>query len=276
MQPFDTHAFFSADRPSRPIAVYPFLYRAAYKQTLVCLLPKAGSSTWTHALLRGATRSINVSHADFVVAQASALTRRITIVRHPQARLLSAWLGKVVHAPQPTTWPTGYNGRGGFATLVSYMINNPSTVYGKPHFSLQRDQCAGKPLGPAPWRVLRIEEIEKWYEPLVCELGISWAVTSGWHFQRLFATSSDGKPVGAEQECMVKTSCGCSIDCERMCPNATSAVHGSFRLTTFHMARFYNPKVLQLTTRYVQPDLDAFFYRPYDPKKPLRDTLLSQ
>ena len=62
---------------------------------------------------------------------------------------------------------------------MSYVWRYPYTIV-NPHFAQQSALCAGTPPGAAPWRVLRIEEVETWYEELVCSLGIAHAVRTGW------------------------------------------------------------------------------------------------
>ena len=263
-------------------AGFSFLYRQNANDTgaLVCLSPKAGSSMWLQALHRGARpgwhdRPMPRRHAMplpwpstvemYHAARASAATPRYAIVRHPHARLLSAWLGKVKNHPQVGTWPVGFAAsqpNRSFEALVSYVWRYPYTIV-NPHFAQQSALCAGTLPGAAPWRVLRIEEVETWYEELICSLGIAHAVRTGW-------TKFDP---ASRIPCMVELACGCSLECARRCQQRGPARHGTFNNADNLMNKYYTPRLVRLVATLVQPDLDAFRYAAWTMGAPLATTL---
>jgi len=77
---------------------------------------------------------------------------RYMIVRHPHARLLSGYLGKVLKRPNPALWPQGYNSSSGFAGFVQ-AVTRARTLDG--HFTLMAHHC-GISTGMS-YRVLRGE-----------------------------------------------------------------------------------------------------------------------
>lgn len=77
---------------------------------------------------------------------------RYMIVRHPHARLLSGYLGKVLKRPNPAIWPQGYNSSSGFAGFVQ-AVTRARTLDG--HFTLMAHHC-GISTGMS-YRVLRGE-----------------------------------------------------------------------------------------------------------------------
>ena len=257
----------------------PFLYRqrANASGALICLSPKSGSSMWLQALHRGASpsgwnRPMTSRHgqpqpwpswfAMYRAALARAETPRYALVRHPHVRLLSAWLGKVrspKSAPRLGLMPIGfaYTNRS-FEALVEHVGRYPESVTRRAHFALQTSMCAGTPPGAAPWRVLRIEEIETWYEELVCALGIAHAVQTGWSKYQV-------KGVAPRLPCMVPLGCGCRVDCGRRCaPHERGrGNHGTFNNADHLMSTYYTPRLARMVTTFARPDLDAFGYAPW-------------
>ena len=77
---------------------------------------------------------------------------RYMIVRHPHARLLSGYLGKVLKRPAPAIWPSGYNASSGFAGFVE-AVTRARALDG--HFTLMAHHC-GISTGMS-YRVLRGE-----------------------------------------------------------------------------------------------------------------------
>ena len=77
---------------------------------------------------------------------------RYMIVRHPHARLLSGYLGKVLRKPTPAIWPSGYKASSGFAGFV-LAVTSARVLDG--HFTLMAHHC-GISTGMS-YRVLRGE-----------------------------------------------------------------------------------------------------------------------
>lgn len=75
------------------------------------------------------------------------------IVRHPHARLLSGYLGKVLKRPSPHLWPPGYNASSGFTGFV-LAVTRARVLDG--HFTLMSRHC-GISTGGMRYRVLRSE-----------------------------------------------------------------------------------------------------------------------
>ena len=78
------------------------------------------------------------SRAEWATLSRGNGTRRFMIVRGPHARLLSGYLDKVVHWPEPTKWPTGFAEADGFGGFVRAAAADPRL---NSHFELQSRQC---------------------------------------------------------------------------------------------------------------------------------------
>ena len=195
------------------------------------------------------------------------------IVRHPLARLLSAYLGKVVRKPAPFMWPLRYNASTGFAGFVS-AVTRATDLDG--HFALMQHRC-DIPRGMR-YRVLRGEELDHWYREFVCALSLSPAVASGW---TQWASTHDSAQDGGTQQCFVKTSdCGCQVDCGGAeCNGSPSGQRTSISrklpaLRTFNnatalMDRYYDRHLAAQANWWAKNDLAMFGYRPWYPGRPL-------
>lgn len=164
---------------------------------------------------------------------------RITIVRNPYARLLSAYLDKVVehgreresrhlfHHLHPdlgalngstlnfVQWARK-NPVAGFDVFVRVLANYSDRLSAKgtapplnAHFRQQTSCNAGETschLSGGYAHVLRIEEEHKWFLPLIRSLSMEPAMTSGWK-----VTSSYYKPQRPQQDCFyAPDGCSCS------------------------------------------------------------------
>lgn len=196
------------------------------------------------------------------------------IVRHPHARLLSSYLGKVVRKPTPEFWPDGYNASSGFSGFVR-AVTRADTL--NSHFSLMSGRC-GLPRGMS-YRYLREEELNAWYRELVCALSLTATVSSGW--SQFKSTHGPGER-GAKQTCFVKTpDCRCKVDCDGpKCNRAppTSkwsaaapdvAVHGTFNNATSLMDKYFDHALATKVNAWARRDLQLFGYRPWLPGRPL-------
>jgi hypothetical protein len=199
---------------------------------------------------------------------------RFAIVRHPITRLLSGWLGKVVAGRGRTrrSWPLRFVPQGPlnqtFGAFVRHVVDHPRLVQLNRHFSLQSAQCAGTRPGARAWRILRIEEVGLWYEDVVCALGLSAVVDHGWE---TFATTRPVTPARAGrtrdhgQACMVRTTCGCRVDCARRCNRAhdRAVEHASFNDAYAQLSRYYTPALVGVVNWWAAPDYAAFRYAPW-------------
>ena len=264
----------------------------AGNHALICLTAKAGSSAWLFALhmahderrFRNGSRFLIKAHnqrlPDAVVpmpierAYAAPEVPRFAIVRHPITRLLSGWLGKVVasHGRTRRALPLRFVPHGPpnktFAAFVAHVVGQPGLVRLNGHFNLQSAQCAGTRPGVRPWRVLRAEEVSAWYEDVVCALGLAGVVGHGWEaFATTRLTSGvarSGRARNRGQACMVRTACGCRVDCARRCNAGSGGVeHVSFNNAHLHVARYYTPTLAKQVNRWAARDYAAFRYAPW-------------
>jgi len=270
----------------------PFIYRApeADDTSVLCLMHKAGSSTWKLALLKaigadgfpdgdglfqttphGAVLPFETpSEAEWARLSHGSSTRRFMIVRSPHTRLLSGYLDKVVHWPKPQLWPAGFAEVDGFGGFVRAVVADPHL---NGHFELQSQQC-GLPEG-IRYEYLRLEEEAEWYARLACELRIEAALTRGW------ATPSTWNHGGSA--CFAESSCGCELSCDHASraplPCATTGVAGATEATaqlsatsTFHatgsealLSRYYTVELAELVNRWAANDLETFGYDAWLP-----------
>ena len=271
----------------------PFIYRAhkADDTAVLCLTQKAGSSTWKLALLKaigaagfpdgdglfrttphGAVLPFETpSEAEWSRLTTGSSTRRFMIVRGPHARLLSGYLDKVVHWPEPQKWPAGFAEVDGFGGFVRAVVADPHLNV---HFELQSQQC-GLPEG-IRYEYLRLEEEAEWYPRLACELRIEQALTRGW---ALPSTWNQGGSA-----CFAESSCGCELSCDDAsraplpcaAANTTAAVAAELSATsTFHatgsealLSRYYTVELAELVNRWAANDLETFGYDPWLPEMP--------
>merc|ERR1740139_1216922 len=155
----------------------PFVYRGA----IICLLAKVASTRLKLLLLKSARvpRFPDVTPGDadrfdtdphgetlpdsvsgvgdeeWRTLVGSTSAPRYIVVRNPFTRLLSGYLDKVERSPQPTKWPSGFNGSGGFAAFVRAVVAEPPPTLNK-HFAPQSGQC-GLTAG-IRYTALRLEE----------------------------------------------------------------------------------------------------------------------
>lgn len=201
---------------------------------------------------------------------------RYMIVRHPHARLLSSYLGKVIRKPTPEFWPDGYNASSGFSGFVRAVTHADSL---NSHFSLMSGRC-GLPHG-MHYRYLREEELIAWYRELVCALSLTATVSSGW--SQFKSTHGPGER-GAKQSCFVKTpDCRCKVDCDgpkcNRAPPASKwsaaapdmASHGTFNNATSLMDTYFDHALATKVNAWARRDLQLFGYRPWLPGRPLID-----
>lgn len=274
-------------------AGYAFSYVSPMgNNALVCLTAKAGSSAWFFALhlahderrFRNGSRLLTSAHGKrlspklalmpLTRAYASRDVPRFAIVRHPITRLLSGWLGKVVagRGRGESSWPLRFVPQGPrnqtFGAFVRHVVTSPRVVELNGHFKLQSAQCAGKRPGVRPWHILRVEEVGAWYEDVVCTLGLVDVATRGWEtFATTHLRATTARPGRARdhgQPCMVRTACGCRVDCARRCNASHSAVeHASFNDAHSQLSRYYTAALAGMVNRWAAPDYAAFNYAPW-------------
>lgn len=259
--------------------------------SLICLNAKSGSSAWLFALhmahdeyrFRNGSRLLITAHnknlprtvvpMPLYHAYLTPELSRFAIVRHPITRLLSGWLGKVVNTRRVNyhTAPLRFVSVGAlnetFGAFVRHVVSNPLLVNLDVHFKLQSTQCAGIRPGVKPWRILRIEEVGAWYETLVCNLGISDIAGRGWETFATTHLGSDirtGRPHFEGQSCMVRTVCGCRVDCQTPCTARSLVVeHSSFNDAYMYLQHYYTPQLAAVVNRWAAQDYAQFYYAPW-------------
>jgi len=287
----------------------PFFYRIDSKPrwALLCLVTKGGSSMWKRALTRGLAEQglpmldgpgqwhgqplpYNVSGHEVPISGIP----RYMIVRHPLARLLSAYLGKAAKFfAYGWSVPYGWKPESGFRGFVNAIIAmNRSDL--DPHFQLQVDQCGIPALRKAGvekklgYRYLKAEELGHWYRGVVCALGLTKAVTTQSHYWRdfykdvpEFGTSIapvEKRTLAYNQsiECFVRTKdCGCEIHCRgQHCNSSQVGTHpeasfASFNNATARLEDYYDAELAQRVNEWAADDLNEFGYEPWRPGGPL-------
>lgn len=290
---------------------YVTYYRRSLNDTgaFICLMSKVGSSMWNFLLLKAARAEkypgldgrfstsghlaalpITASLATYNMARNSVLVPRFAIVKHPLARLLSGYLGKVVYRPAPQLWPSGYDPNTKLKGLVEALERLDSREIFRNHFRLQNEQCAGTPPGLKQWTFLRVEEMASWYEDFVCQLGLSTAAASGW--EQFMNTNNDlekgsggrlGDPNAlsynrSHQSCFVSLGCGCKLDCNNRCANDTRNVsvrHGTFHHSTPQMESYYDRELADRVNSWAHTDLRLLNYKPWYPGMTMAETLIN-
>ena len=265
----------------------PFAYPAAPAPSssaggavVLCLLPKVGSTTWKLALLsnllpisrkRLLTRSPHRKRRMPRAGPPRELLRtvpRIIIVRDPYDRLLSGYLDKIVMQKIARLAPKPYKIGDGFAAFVGNLTQRPPEE-ANVHWRPQALQC-GMDRGLSYDYVLPVEEMHRWYEPLVRVLGLVRTVSHGWnHSTRWFRGRDECffAPPGRRCDGMF-SSAGCFrrgvSDGGERSPGAPGVRPASFHATdAAELSRhgaYYTPYTLQLATTWLRRDLEALGY----------------
>ena len=108
--------------------------------------------------------------------------KRLLLVRHPHSRLLSGYLDQVVRKRAANRFPAGYDPyvggsalpAGGFEAFVRAVVGAKKL---EEHFQLQSEQC-GINMG-MEYRYLKVEDINEWYDEIICMLSLQDAAGSG-------------------------------------------------------------------------------------------------
>lgn len=264
----------------------PFLYRLDSKPrwAYLCLIPKAGSTAWKGVLIRGLTEQgfrmdtspwnehgtvepgVRWEHGQPLPYNIPRLhwgapVARLMIVRHPLARLLSAYLGKVASGRIRGGW----SNESGFPGFARYIMAVPRASSLDPHFRLQVDQCGVR--NGLRYEYLRIEEIGRWFRRVVCMLGLQSAVSRPWPLEgKLLVVGNSSAP-----GCFVSTlDCGCELTCGGTRCNASvgvydEAVHSSFRNAKAELDRYYDLALARAVNAWAADDLKTFGYSPWWP-----------
>ena len=190
-------------------------------------------------------------------------TLKYTLVRHPIPKLLSGYLGKVVGKKALRKPTPGYDNRTGFPGFVKWLTAlEPDDPKINGHFKLQSDGCGFA--DGIQYRVLRSEEIGRWYREVVCRLGLQEVVTNGTNFER------PGKNL--TPPCFLKTrDCGCTVNCggsrcnESHAGTFPDADFGTFNNATAAIEEYYTDELAQMMNDWARADLVAFGYKPWLP-----------
>lgn len=275
----------------------PFLYRIDSKPrwALMCLPTKAGSTMWKRALTRGLLEQglpmvdepgkwngqdlpYSVNARDILLYKVP----RIMFVRHPLARLLSAYLGK---ATTGVLNVTGWKRSSGFSGFVKAITSTTDPAKLDAHFRLQVDQCGIQELRDANmtrslgYRYLHVEKMGHWYREAVCALGIAKAVSVPSIYWRDFAHDrliSPAERVSAAYnrttQCFVRTrDCGCDLHCKGHHCNASRAgtaphaSYASFNEAGAKLKEYYTADLASRVNEWAAEDLREFGYRPWMP-----------
>lgn len=284
----------SAASSKSPIAIdqlstsRPFLYRvnAQPRWALICLVPKAGSTMWIRAFVRGLIQQ------GFPMADApgkwhwqklpyntdvplSSVKMRLMLVRHPISRLLSGYLGKIASGLWMDLFPS-YNRSTGFAGFVRHLTAiDPLRTHIDQHFALQSTLCGVNTRGSS-YRYLRVEEMGHWYREVVCALDMHSAVSAENIYWRNHYAVSESQLSSAEYRrsvhCFVTTQdCGCELTCHgRRCNashvgTAPGASFGTFQNASERLEDYYDEDLAQRVNEWAAPDLAEFGYRPWRP-----------
>ena len=272
----------------------PFLYRIDSKPrwALICLAPKAGSSMWKRALVKGLLdQGLPMLDAPGqwhgqplpynTSAERVALSKvtRIMIVRHPVPRLLSAYLGKgLTNRINVSGWDRAQGFRG-FVDAIIHTNRSDLDL----HYAPQFDQCGIRELHARNvneqlgYRYLRVEEMGHWYREIVCALGLSKTVSTASTYWRNFyvdsglsAASRTSASYNESIRCFVRTrDCGCDLHCPgHHCNSTTIGTFPDASFATFNQASerledFYDAELARRVEAWAADDMRELGYRPW-------------
>ena len=289
----------------------PFAFRGA----VVCLQAKVASSSWKLVLLKSAHvsgfpdeagrfddsphgRSLpstvsQPSSAEWSRMLREEATPRYMIVREPFARLLSAYLDKIMgDDPLPTDlWPSGFRRRSdGFGAFVRAVVRERAGRLNR-HFELQSRQCdAHWPSDGAAEAhhsqqgrvryssVLRLEDVQSWYPEMACRLGLEDAVSSGWSvrsaynsggvecFQTLGTCGCPPLQCHGEAADVQRVRCGSGAggnasSASSATRDATQHVQGQHATSAAsQLLRYYDAESARLVAAWARDDFEIFGY----------------
>ena len=261
----------------------------------LCLNQKSGSSAWKEKMREGLeAQGSPVLHADKGVgaqqlpysAQDLGMTPfnqtipMYTLVRHPIARMLSGYLGKI--EPRKIRMPAGYNHTTGFGGWVRWVTSQTAKheYLINAHFRLQTHAC-GYAEG-VRYRVLRSEEIGRWYRELVCTMQMQEAAArpnplAHEHYSAVHTKGDNATSDDAVGKCFVAThDCGCEVNCggsrcnESRQGTVPDAMFATFHDATAELEKYYTLETAELVNKWAEGDLVAFGYQPWYPGNQLQ------
>ena len=181
--------------------------------------------------------------------------KQLLLVRHPHTRLLSGYLDQVVGKRAAGRFPAGYDPyvggsalpAGGFDAFVRAVVGAKELG---DHFKLQGEQC-GVNLG-MEYRYLKVEDMNEWYDEIICMLSLQDAAGSGWQEPFL--------PYHGDSPCFhSRPTSGCASNCSR--PGRQLRVvmptHANDKLE-----EYYTEALAELVNSWAQADLQTFGYEP--------------
>ena len=216
------------------------------------------------------TLPYKVSSADWQELLSRSEVRRLLLVRHPHSRLLSAYLDQVVEKRAVNRFPAGYNPfvggsalpAGGFDAFVRAVVGAKELEV---HFKLQSQQC-GIDLG-MEYQYLKVEEIDEWYDDIICTLGLQDAARSGWQEPFL--------PYHGDSPCFHSSrQCGCALNCSQPCNSPGRRLSGRTKrgrtaapMRVTHadneLKQYYTEELAELVNSWARADLSTFGYDAY-------------
>ena len=190
--------------------------------------------------------------------------KQLLLVRNPHTRLLSGYLDQVVGKRAAGRFPAGYDPfvggsalpAGGFDAFVRAVVGAKEL---EDHFKLLCEQC-GIHVG-MEYRYLKVEDMNEWYDEIICMLSLQDAAGSGWQEPFL--------PHHGDSPCFhSRPTSGCASNCSR--PGRQLRVvmptHANDQLE-----EYYTEELAELVSSWAQADLQTFGYAPLKLKsRPMR------
>jgi hypothetical protein len=266
----------------------------------ICLPFKAGWTLWHQLLLRHLNAAFErhkqnpfyhspvvpryVSHEGRTICNLS----RLIIVRNPHERLLSYYLDKVKascnvqgvqHCPKTTYWPSALPPKASFAETIAAINHSISsrlmrTYFGHLHYApiseayTERGHpCGGdtlrRQIRDGSRRVLKLEEMEHWYPPLVRELGLEAAVATGWDrltSRQCFYELPDQNCSATNHTLYLHPTAAVAISTSVNAKTKGAGTAGHNKDASGHMQHYYTPELVQFVTQYARSDIELFGY----------------
>ena len=281
----------------------PFFYRidATPRWALMCLPPKSGSTLWKRALVRGLNaqgfhmfdeparwHNQPLPYVASTAVNLSSVTQMM-LVRHPAARLLSGFLGKIKRRNYTLSGWEPSTGFRGFVRTLATRYRTPEARRAlelDTHFQLQSDMCgvhrglrltrgSKRVLERLSYRYLHVEDIGHWYRGVACQLGLGKVVStpSPYWSQSFLGGNLTSALASPANQCFVRTrDCGCELHCEPhgRCGTSPYGSVGDAKFATFNDARsqleqYYNAETADQLNHWAASDIREFGYLPWRP-----------